>query len=313
MSLYFKIREAVRMNPLVAKTLYLGQSSYFSYFGRLSKVTAERPSEDHMCKVAICLRFRDEARFLAEWIDYYIAAGVSHFFLYNNNSEDDYLVILRPFLESGAVTLIDWRQTPASPAADEDCIRRAIGRYEWVGFFDADEFVVIRDGSSIPQFLSQYSEFPAVALHWRFYGSNGHKDRPSGPVIGAYTRRQQHTDVHVKCFVRPSYVTQNRNPHSWYFRDLRCAVNERKRPVFGSLSNPSADHAWINHYYYKSCQDYLEKAARPNGADLVGMRFPSRTIDRLAQAMLEGNEVEDDCAVSYYQRRRQAAHAHLKP
>ena len=67
---------------------------------------------------------------------------------------------------------------------------RSIGRFEWVGFIDADEFVVIGDNRSIGEFLSEYRTEAGVALHWYMFGSNGHIDRPTaGPVIAEYTRR----------------------------------------------------------------------------------------------------------------------------
>lgn len=52
----------------------------------------------------VCLRFRDEARFLEEWIEYYLAAGVDHFLLYNNFSIDNYQQVLRPYQDRGRVT-----------------------------------------------------------------------------------------------------------------------------------------------------------------------------------------------------------------
>src|ERR1700733_1449428 len=146
--LYFTIREKLRSNPTINKTIYLTQSLYRSYFGRLvGDLRRARKKTGRTAQgVALCLRFRDEARYLAEWLEYYRAAGISHFYLYNNFSSDDYPSVIQPWVDAGLLTLIDWPKVPASPAAEEDCIRRALGRFRWVGFLDADEFVVIRDG-----------------------------------------------------------------------------------------------------------------------------------------------------------------------
>ena len=37
-------------------------------------------------ELAACLKFKNEARFLAEWIRFHQLAGVEHFFLYYNNN-----------------------------------------------------------------------------------------------------------------------------------------------------------------------------------------------------------------------------------
>jgi len=301
---WYKIRWYIRKNPLVKFVVYMGPNMFFAMFPpKLPKIstTAFMPHG----RVALCLRFRNEAPFLEEWIEYHLAAGVDHFFLYNNFSSDNYKQVLCPYVERGRVTLIDWPYKPASPAAENDCIARTRGRFDWVGFLDADEFVVIRDGRSIPEFLAGFTDVPAVALFWYIYGSSGHKARPRDWVINAYKRRSARLNVHFKVFVRPDQVTRNKNSHNFYYRGARCAVQEDGKKVFGSLSLvPTARNAWINHYYYKSLEDYMEKANSPSALDRMGIKNPTRRKELSQQAMREANEIVDDCACKYYKSRK---------
>lgn len=304
MGLYFRVRERLRFSPTFNKTVYLAQSLWFARFGRLVRESRRARSADLGHGVALCLRFRDEARYLGEWLEYHIAAGVEHFFLYNNFSADDYAAVLRPWVDSGQVTLIDWPRTPASPAAEEDCIRRALGRYAWVGFLDADEFIVIRDGRSIGEFLTGFGRSPGVGLHWRMFGSSGHHKRPDAPVIVAYQRRNPVPNRHIKTFVRPERAAQCRNSHAWFYHPRGLAVDDGGKPLYGSVDMaPAADTAWINHYYCKSEEDYLEKAGRRSTLDRVGINFPTRRAGRVAEDLLKNNEVPDTCAVKYYRAR----------
>jgi hypothetical protein len=200
----------------------------------------------------------------------------------------------------------DWPHVPVSPAAEKNCALRCRGQYEWVGFIDADEFVVIRDGRSIKEFLRGFPDDPAVALHWYMYGSNGHKMRPAGPVIAEYTRREPGPNRHVKCFVRPERLAEYRNSHSWYYVHMQSAVNETGRKVLGSFEwPPTANEAWINHYHHKSDEDYFEKAARKSVLDKVGMTFENRTGQRHLESEGKANAVFDDCALRYFEARRQ--------
>lgn len=255
-------------------------------------------------RLALCLRFRDEGRYLEEWLEYYIAAGVDHFYLYNNYSCDEYYKILQPYMEKELVTLIDWPHSPASPGAEDDCIARTRGHFEWVGFIDADEFVVVRDGRSIKEFLAGFPHAPGVALHWYVYGSDGHRERPANWVIEAYQRRASIPNDHFKVFVRPERVTANRNSHNFFYKRACCAVDENHRAVYASLgSRGTADQAWINHYYVKSLSDYLDKARRLSTLDAYGMRAPSRREATAEDALGRDNEVFDPAAANYYKER----------
>lgn len=301
--LFFRLRYCVRKQPWIAASVYM-LPNLFHAVAQRSYPALPSSGKAPRGKLALCLRFRDEARFLAEWLEYHVAAGVDHFFLYNNFSADEFQEVLRPYVEEGQVTLIRWPRKPASPAAENDCIARTRGRFEWVGFIDADEFVVVGDGRPISDFLSEFGRAPAVALHWYYYGSNSHEKRPQDWVVRAYTRRNAEPDAHFKVFVRPEQVTRNRNSHNFYYRGAQRAVDENGRSVYGSMAHPpAAKRAWINHYFCKSLEDYLEKAMRPSTLDEFGMREPSRQVAKAKSAMAQANEIVDYSARDYFEKR----------
>lgn len=57
-------------------------------------------------KVAVCLRTKDYARFLPEWIAFHYAIGVDEFVIYDDNSVDNTTEVLKPFVEAGIVQYI---------------------------------------------------------------------------------------------------------------------------------------------------------------------------------------------------------------
>jgi glycosyltransferase involved in cell wall biosynthesis len=307
-SVYWSIREKIRLNPVVSRSIYIAQSSLKVFSKSEFSEKVKQAARNHVSAegVALCVRIRDEAPDLREFVEYYLAAGVKHLFFYEARSVDNFREVLESFIAAGQVTLIsDWPYIPISPAAEHDCALRCIGHYSWMGCIDADEFVVIQDGRSIPEFLAQVpAQHPAVALHWRMYGSNGHIKRPDLPVIVAYTRRQIEPNLHVKVFVRPQQVRLQRNSHSWYYRGLlSAAVNEKNKKVWGSTAVPAtAERVWINHYYYKSQEEFERKARRTSILDRVGIQFNSRTPQRGAEFERTANEVLDLAAVDYHRR-----------
>ena len=54
--------------------------------------------------LSVCAIYKNEARYLAEWLEFHLLAGVEHFFLYDNNSTDDHREVLAPYLRAGVVT-----------------------------------------------------------------------------------------------------------------------------------------------------------------------------------------------------------------
>lgn len=307
MSLYFRLREKLRFNPVIQHVLYDGGNLRASWRSplvarmksRARKVTGSPKG------VAICTRIKDEAPYLAEWVEYYRAAGASHAFVYESFSSDNFREVLQPYIEEGFVTLMaDWPTIPVSPYAEEDCVLRSVNRFEWVGFFDVDEFFVSRDGAEIEEVLACYKDHPGVGFHYYMYGTSGHKTRPSGPVIRNFVRREANPNSHVKLFVQPDAVTRYRNAHSWYFKNLRHAVTESGATLYGAVaSNCTVKNAFLAHFYSRSEDEYLAKARRTEAVDKVAMKFKRRSEEKLRENLERWNQVEDLGVQEYYRKR----------
>ncbi len=82
--------------------------------------------------------------FLREWIEFHILVGVEHFYLYNNFSEDNYLEVLQPYIESGIVTLTDWPIESGQLSAYLDCFKRHKNHTVWKAYINPDEFICLR-------------------------------------------------------------------------------------------------------------------------------------------------------------------------
>ena len=51
---------------------------------------------------------KDEGDYIQEWVEYYLLQGVEHFYLYNNNGTDNSKELLKPYIDAGLITWIDW-------------------------------------------------------------------------------------------------------------------------------------------------------------------------------------------------------------
>lgn len=60
-------------------------------------------------ELVMAAMFKDEAPYLREWILYHRMVGVEHFWLYNNDSTDNWSEVLAPFIDEGLVDVIPWQ------------------------------------------------------------------------------------------------------------------------------------------------------------------------------------------------------------
>ena len=243
-------------------------------------------------ELTACMKFKNAARFLPEWIEFHQIVGFEHFYLYNNNSTDDYLQALIAYRHEGVVTLYEWPDTPAFPKSDEHCIAHHQHEARWIAFIDDDEFLFPSRGQDVRKVLRRYEDYPALAVHWLMFGSSGHLNRPEGLVIENYLHRQDGVSPAIKSIVNPRRVAASANPHHWLYKHGDIASDENEQPVITWNSTPAtAEVLRINHYWSKSLEDGKNKVAR-GAADRWGIENP-RTMKVWHDFDQRFNQIED--------------------
>lgn len=238
------------------------------------------------------LKFKNAARYLPEWIEFHHIVGFEHFYLYNNNSTDDYLRALAPYQDEGIVTLYEWPHTPAAPRADEHCIAHHQHEARWIAFLDDDEFLFPTQSEDVRKVLKRYSPYPALTVHWFMFGSSGHLRRPEGLVLENYLLRAESISPIIKSIVNPRRVAAPANAHHWLYQGGGIASDENERPVKTSQSIPAtAEVLRINHYWSKSLEDGENRVTR-GAVDQWTMENP-RSMQLWHEFDSGMNQVED--------------------
>ncbi len=233
--------------------------------------------------VSICAIFKNEAPFLKEWLEFHKIQGVEHFFLYNNNSSDEYLDVLDPYINAGEVTLTDWLfdyppqtkdNVPASAIpwlqvqcnAYKDCITHAKDLSSWIAFLDIDEFLFCLDGESLPDFLQNFKEFGGLGVNWLNFGTSGIKDIPKNSllieVLTKCSPLKHYFNTFMKSIVNPRKVVDCVNPHYFHYKKPYSAVDSNKNILKNSVSLPMSsfplEKIRINHYWTRT-ENYFYK------------------------------------------------------
>ncbi|MCC9017162.1 glycosyltransferase family 92 protein [Flavobacterium lipolyticum] len=226
----------------------------------------KRQNKKFKYSVSFCCIFKNEARYFDEWIQYHLVTGVEHFYLYNNNSDDNYLEILQPYIEKGIVDLINWPFDHSQMLAYEDCYKKHKEDTNWLAFIDVDEFVCPLAIDNIQLWLESYENYPGVAIYWKQFGSNGKlKHDDNKLVIEQYTQCWPKPSVFTKMFCNMNFpISEFSNPHliSSKMFGLRIPpVNQFKNfTSFGiNLRLPfQSTTIQINHYWGKAYDCFVE-------------------------------------------------------
>ncbi len=131
--------------------------------------------------LSICAIFKNEKRYLKEWIEYHRLVGVDHFYLYDNNSVDRPNTVLQPYIKAGIVTLIAWPDAlqknndeiwalSTQVSAYENATKfRALNQTKWLVIIDIDEYLLPANAEKLTDILDHYDRYPGVILSRDFY------------------------------------------------------------------------------------------------------------------------------------------------
>lgn len=232
---------------------------------------------------AVALIGNGAHRYLKEWLDYHLAAGVEHFFLYDNTETEDNREVLKPYIEEQQVDCFQVPGEKAEVPIYNDAVRRFRFICRYMAFINLDEFIFPKTGQSITEVvdevLSNDSRATALVINRQVFGSNHRRtaDYDRG-VLDRFTRRAPSDwfeppadetppagNIFVKTIANPRYIRFIINPHFAYFFEGKFAVNSAggRVPYWGN-EPILADKIVINDYVTKSREEFNERAVDTN-------------------------------------------------
>ncbi len=267
--------------------------------------------------LAVATIFKNEARYLKEWLDYHLLAGVDHFFLYDNESSDDYKKILAPYVAAGLVTNKYFPGKKMQMAAYNDAVQNFRFTCRYIAFIDLDEFIFPKNttdtiSARLDEILSRDENAAGLAIHWQCFGSNGHdKADYSRGVLERFTRRAEKNfavetektsasepnrgvgNIFFKSVMNPRRI-RNINLHFARCFEGNYTIDENgtHAPLAFGISPVAAEKIVINHYFTKSREEFKIKHAR--GRAYSGGKWPENHFN-----LYDRNEIFDDGILKY--------------
>ncbi len=255
--------------------------------------------------LAVVSMLKNEGPYLKEWLDYHILAGVDHFFIYDHNSPDNMKEILRPYVERGIVTCI----FAPDKRKQVDTFNEAVQLYRffcrYMTFIDGDEFIFPQSNKSILEVTDEIFQNKSTAgglvINWIMYGSNNlEKADYSKGVLERFTRHANKLKDTIKTIANPRKVDYMFTPHYMVYFDGYHQLDEVSLHFFPNTNYKISDKIIMNHYFYKSHEEFQNKMARNSAA------YGKNPEERLKKTFSheESNDVYDDSILKYRNSRQ---------
>ena len=171
-------------------------------------------------KVALCVCGRLGNRYVSEYVKHYKNLGFDHIYIGDNNrdGEENFKDVLQSDIDENFVTLYDYRHLTAFTdliyTYFTDMYNKLSNEYDWIAFFDMNEFLTLVKNTNIKDYLSRkcFKNANQILINWKTYTDNDLIYDDGRPCLERFTtpmdinKYVQYGDIkenqHIKCIVR---------------------------------------------------------------------------------------------------------------
>jgi len=231
------------------------------------KISSSNPS------VCLCVIAKDENLYAKEYVNYYKQLGYEHIYIYDNNelNGEKFEDVIQDEIDSGFVTIINIRgMSKGQCYAYKDCYGKYNKLYDWMSFFDFDEFLAIKKEKTIQEFLSspRYEQCVTVKINFLFYSDNELLYYDNRTLQERFKKALYHhpsnrwLKVTVRGGLKTNYWSKKCTPHTSHSNYPSCNSEGKKMKSGSGAKKPNFYYAALKHYYTKSTEEYLIKSMR---------------------------------------------------
>jgi len=230
-------------------------------------------------RTLLCCIGRQENQYIREYVEYYKKLGITNICLYDNNydGEEHFEDVIGDYIDSGFVILKDYRNRKVCQLqAYEECYKEYGRKYNWICFFDCDEFLTFRDDIDIEGYLSKevFKKYNAIKINWKIYGDGNMVRNDGRPLLERITEPVMPLDKkiaygfpennHIKTIIRGGLVSPKfmNQPHSTNVAKQCTASGKQADKSTSPFNKMDYEQAWLRHYSTKTAEEYAHKMLR---------------------------------------------------
>ena len=223
-------------------------------------------------KICLCTTGKRENLYVREYIEHYKNYGVDKIFIYDNNdiNGEKFEDVIRDFINIGFVEIINFRGLLA-PQIDgyNHCLKRNYRIYQWLIFYDMDEYIYLKNYTNIKDFLNndKFNKCQRIQLNWIFHTDNNllyYDNRTLAirfPEKEKKVKRKKYQGI--KSILKGNILILINDVHV-LSKNLSCCDGFGKEINNKTIATnkPDYEYYYLDHYYSKSTEEFLNKLKR---------------------------------------------------
>jgi len=270
-------------------------------------------------KVALCVQIKLENNYIREWIEYHKNLGFDNIVIIDNNNVNTDIIndAINDYIKSNYVIVDNtyYGEKNIQQYSYANCLNQHITEYDWIGFWDLDEFLYLNKFNNIKDFLlsnKNFNECDAIALQWVTYADNGYIEVSSHSVLENFDNPFNiSNDISKQSYYKSIFNCHNvinlpniifNDAHGLINGDLTmCDVSGNFMYCFNSCIYPNTNDVYLKHFLTKSLSEFIyQKCSR----GIYWQIYENKSIYDLYKD-INGWCQEYDNYITYYENNKQ--------
>ena len=218
----------------------------------------------------LCTTGKKENLYIKEFIEHYKKYGVDKIIIYDNNEKNDeyFDEVISEYINSKFVKIINFRgRNKIQLIAMNDCYKKNYMKYDWILFYDIDEFIFLKDTYNIKKFLNQrkFNKCQVIQLNWVQHTDNEKLYYENKSIFSRFNKKGKKIEklCNIKSILRGKISTKITSAHFINFSLNSCdGFGHKKKYINFKDINPDYNYYYIDHFYSKSTEEFANKILR---------------------------------------------------
>ena len=232
--------------------------------------------KENKIKVCLCTIGKLENKYIVEFVEYYKNYNIDKIFIYDNNdiNGEKFEDILSDYMKLNFIEIIHHRgEKKIQYKMYQDCYRKNNKLYDWLIFYDIDEYIHLQNYHNIKDFLIQkkFNKCQSIYLNWMIHTDNNLKYYDNRSLYTRFTENYKNEKFCIgKTIIRGRI--ENLKIISLHLLDKnigRCngfgkIIKIKKKTT--SCEVPDYKYFYIDHFYSKSTEEFINKINKGDAA-----------------------------------------------